>query len=87
MYTTLSRVRQIESLYLIQKLHHANFKVSEKVKNELQRLQTTMQWTLQYNLPTILPSQHIICSLNTHSLLLHEQDITHDHALFDATIL
>lgn len=52
-YTALSRVRNIESLYLMHQLQHSNFKVCQKVDNEMQRLRTSAQWKLQYNLSSV----------------------------------
>lgn len=86
-YTALSHARKIESLYLTHKLQHTNFKVSHKLKNEMQRLYTTAQWIMNYNVPAILETRHIICSLNTRSLALHKEDIAHDHTLLAATVL
>ena len=43
-YTTLSRVRSIESLYLLSPLTKDNFKVKQKVDIEMERLRTTAKW-------------------------------------------
>ena len=40
-YTTLSRVRSIESLYLLSPLTKDNFKVKHKVDIEMERIKTT----------------------------------------------
>ena len=70
-YTSISHVRTIETLHLIHKLEHQNFKVSKKwLRNQAERKH-------QHSLP-LLPMLHlIICSLNTHSLPLHVEEIIH----------
>ena len=45
-YTALSRVKIISSIYLIQKLTPKNFHVKTKVSNEMTRLETLVPWKL-----------------------------------------
>jgi hypothetical protein len=68
-YTTLSRVRSIDSLYLLSPLTKDNFKVKQKVDIEMQRLRTTAKWHLQYDYQSIQTNSSVsILSLNTHKL-------------------
>jgi len=48
-YTTLSHVRSIDSLYLLSPLTKDNFKVKQKVDIEMDCLGTTAKWKLQYD--------------------------------------
>ena len=86
-YTALSRVKTIETLYLIHKVQHHNFTVSHKVNKEMDRLRNQAQWKLQHSLPFLSPIDFILCSLNTRSLPLHAKEIIHDHDFLKATIL
>lgn len=52
-YTTLSHVKYIKSLYSLNKLEHINFSLSDKVVVELQRLRESASCQLEYDLYSI----------------------------------
>ena len=75
-YTTLSRVRSIDSLYLLSALTKDNFKFKHKVDIEMQRLRTTAKWHLQYDYQSIQTNSYVsILSLNMCNLHAHMDDI------------
>jgi exonuclease III len=87
-YTALSRVRNIESLYLLHPLKMDNFKVKQKIDIEMQRLRTIAKWNLAYDLESIKSSTNIsILTLNTRSLHAHMNDILNDYDTMQADIL
>ena len=45
-YTTLSRVRNINALYILQRLTTKNFNVNKKISDEMTRLETFASWKL-----------------------------------------
>jgi ATP-dependent exoDNAse (exonuclease V) alpha subunit len=47
-YTALSRIKNISSIYLIQKLTPKKFHVNTKVSNEMTRLETIVPWKLEF---------------------------------------
>lgn len=83
----MSCARNIQSLYLLHKLQHQNFKFSDKVKSEMQHLQASTQWKMQYALLFPASNDITICSLNTRNLILHAEDISHHHSLITDTVL
>ena len=65
-YTTLSRVTNIRSLYLITKLQLGNFSPCAKFCLEIHRLQQNDQYELQFGFQAIAKENYLlICSLNT----------------------
>lgn len=86
-YTTLSCVRNIKSLYPMHKLQEQNFKVSKKVNNKIQCLTTLAQWKLQHSLASVCSSHFSLCTLNTHRFAFHAQEIAHDYELLQETVL
>jgi len=76
MYTTYSHVKNIESLYLLNALTHKKFRVKKKVDIEMQHLQSSEKWAVEYDSQSIQSESCIlICSLNTHILNEHIDDI------------
>jgi exonuclease III len=87
-YTALSRVRNIESLYLLNPLKMDNFKVKQKIDTEMQRLRTIAKWNLAYDFESIKSSTNIsILTLNTRSLHAHMNDILNDYDTMQSDIL
>jgi hypothetical protein len=87
-YTALSRVRNIESLYLLSTLTKDNFKVKQKVDIEMQRLRTSEKWHLEYDYRSIQTNSSVlILSLNTRSLNAHMNDILNDYDTMQSDIL
>ena len=75
-YTTLSRIRNVSSLYLLHELHPKFFVVSNKVKNEMQRLENITNWKLECNIHYLQDFGYsVLCSLNTRSFSLHLENI------------
>jgi len=65
-YTTLSRVTNIQSLCLVTRLHQTNFSCCKKVLLEVDRLRKNAKYELQYGLTAIVNENcFLICSLNT----------------------
>jgi len=86
-YTSLSRVKDIKCLYLINKLEQRKFSLSNKVVNELQRIKQNASYELEYNLRSTKAIDKLTtCSLNTRSFLLHLEDIVFDYDLMNATL-
>jgi hypothetical protein len=86
--TTLSRVRSIDSLYLLSPLKKDNSKVKQKVDIEMERLRTTEKWQLHYDYQPIQTNSYVsILSLNTHNLNAHMDDILNDYDLMQFDIL
>jgi hypothetical protein len=87
-YTTLSCVKNIDSLYLLSPLTKDNFKVKHKVDIEMQRLKTSAKWHLQYDYQSIQTNSSVsILSLNTCNLHAHMDDILNDHDTMQFDIL
>jgi len=87
-YTALSRVKNIESLYLLNPLKHNNFKVKKKVNCEMQRLETTAKWQLEYDSSSIQSLRSFfILSLKTRNLHAHLADICNDYDTMQSDIL
>jgi exonuclease III len=87
-YTTLSRVRNIESLYLLNALKMDNFKVKQKIDIEMQRLRSTAKWELSCDLDSKKSSTSIsILTLNTRSLHSHMDDILNGYDTMQSDIL
>ena len=87
-YTTLSCVRNIELLYLLNALTNNNFKVKQKVNCEMQRLQITTKWKLEYDYSSIQSLRSIlILSLNTCNLHAQLSDICSDYDMMQSNIL
>lgn len=87
-YTALSRVKTIDSLYLLSKLSHKNFHVKDKVLNEMTRLTTIATWELKFG-KKISNNKNVlsIATLNTRSLYAHISDVVHHTDLMDNMIL
>jgi exonuclease III len=87
-YTALSRVRNIESLYLLNPLTKNNFKVKQKVDIEMQRLRSSAKWNLEYDYHSIHSESSIsILSINTRNLHAHIVDICNDYDTMQSDIL
>jgi hypothetical protein len=87
-YTTLSCVRSIDSLYLLSPLTKDNFKVKQEVDIEMERLRTTAKWQLHYDYQSIQTNSSIsILSLNTRNLNAHMDDILNDYDIMQSDIL
>ena len=87
-YTALSRVKDMKFLYLLNRLEKKNFSLSPTIAAEIERLQKTHEWNFQYGLSSIPNRNHIlVCSLNTHSLHLHSDEVTNDNELMQSDIL
>jgi exonuclease III len=87
-YTALSRVRNIESLYLLNALKMDNFKVKQKIDIEMQRLRSTAKWDLACDLESKKSTTSIsILTLNTRSLHAHMNDILNDYDTMQSDIL
>jgi hypothetical protein len=87
-YTTLSHVRSIDSLYLLSPLTKDNFKVNHKFDIEMQHLRTTPKWHLQYDYQSIQTNSFVsILSLNMRILHAHMDDIINDYATMQYDIL
>ena len=87
-YTTLSRVGNIESLYFLSPLKKQNFRIQHKISLEMERLQRNTKWQLDYNYSLLEIKAYIsILSLNTHSLQIHIVDLLNDYDLMQSDIL
>lgn len=87
-YTTLTHVKDIKSLYLLYKLQQTNFTLSEKVATKLRRLRENHSYQLEYSLyPTQIEYSLTILSLNTHSFSLYFEDIVTNYNLMNTNIL
>lgn len=87
-YTALSRVRNIKSLYLVNKLQPTNFSVSQKVVCEMERLRTESSFQFHYEMHSKADNDSLLLScLNTQSLPLHIEHIANDDDLINADIL
>jgi hypothetical protein len=87
-YASLSRVRSIDSLYLLIPLTKDNFKVKHKVDIEMQHLKTTTKWHVQYDYQSIQTKSYVsILSLNTRNLHAHMDDILNDYDTMQSNIL
>jgi hypothetical protein len=87
-YTTLSHVKNIESLYFLNALTHENFRVKQKVDIEMQRLHSSAKWVVEYDSQSIQSESCIsIFSLNTCNLNAHIDDIVNDYDIMQSDIL
>ena len=87
-YTTLLRVRNIQSLYLLNALTQDNFRVKQKIASEKERLQKDAKWELGYYSQSInLDSSISILSLNTRNLQEHINYVLNDYDLMQSDIL
>ena len=87
-YTTLSRVKTMESLYLVNKLTQKNFHVNKKIVEEMRHLTTNALWKLGYIQTPITNTNTLsVATLNTRSLYAHINDIVHDKDLMNIIIL
>ena len=87
-YTALSRVKDINSLYLLSKLQQSNFSISNKALVEMKRLTKEAYYRHEYGLQSIQIDKYlVICSLNTRSLALHIEHISHDFDILNSSIL
>jgi endonuclease/exonuclease/phosphatase (EEP) superfamily protein YafD len=87
-YTALSHVRSIDSLYLLSSLSKDNFKVKQNFDIEMDHLRTTAKWKLQYDYQSIQTKSSIsILSLNTRNLHAHMDDILNDNDTMQSDIL
>jgi exonuclease III len=87
-YTTLTRVRSIDSLYFLSALTKDNFKVKHKVDIEMQCLRTSTKWHLQYDYQSIQTNSFVsILTLNIRNLHAHMDDILNDYDTMQSDIL
>jgi hypothetical protein len=87
-YTSLFHVKNIDSLYFVSSLTKDNFKVKHKVDTEMQHLQTSAKWHLQYDYQSIQTNSYVsILSVNMHSLNAHMNDILNDYDTMQSDIL
>ena len=87
-YTDLSCVRNMQSLYLLNALTKDNFRVKEKIASEMERLKKDAKWELGYYSQSInLDSSISILSLNTRNLQAHIDDVLNDYDLMQSDIL
>ena len=79
MYTTLPRVKKIDSLYLLNDLSQKNFYVANKVQDEMNLLETNSSWIVE-NIERPIYSKNIFSfsSLNTRSLHNHLEENVRD---------
>jgi hypothetical protein len=86
-YIALSRVRSIDSLYLLSHLTKDNFKVKHKVDTEMQRLLTSAKWHMQYDYQSIQTNSYVsILLVNTHNLNAHMNDILNEYDTMQSDI-
>ena len=87
-YTTLSHIRDISSLYLLHQLHPKKIVVNNKVKIEMQRLQNIVDWKIYFNIFSLQNYGHILlCSLNTQSFSFHLDNIVSNYGLMHIDFL
>lgn len=87
-YIAISRVKDIKSLYLLNKLEHSNFSLNDKVVIELNKLRQNASYELEYNIYQNKTIDDLtLCSLNTGNLSLHIKDIIVYYDLMSADIL
>ena len=87
-YTTLSRVRSMNSLFLLQKLTQENFHVNKKIAEEMKQLIANGLWKVDNVQKSISTRNKLsIASLNTRSLQAHLDDILGDEDLMNSMIL
>jgi hypothetical protein len=87
-YTSLSRFRNIESLYFLSTLTKDKFKLKHKDDTEMQHLQTCAKWHLQYDYQSIQTNSYVsILSLNTRNLNAHMNDILNDYETMQSDIM
>ena len=87
-YTALSRVRNIDCLYLVNKLMQKKIVISPKVLAKLERLEKKRKLDLQHGLNSIPTHEFLVIAiLNTHILVLHNHDVACDIDLMQDIIL
>lgn len=87
-YTSLSHVSNIDSLYLINKLTQQHFHVKNKIINEMAQLETIGAWKLEFAKKKCDNKNVLsIANLNTHSLHAHLSDVIHHKDLMENMIL
>lgn len=89
-YTTLSRVRNINALYILQRLTTKNFNVNKKISDEMTRLETFASWKLDLEQRAICNANVNVLSigtLNTRNAVVHIDDIAHDTQLMNNMII
>ena len=86
MYVTLSRITNINELYLIGKYNKAALKVNESTKREYERLRTEICFESQTQ-NRVTKSAITISLLNTRSFKTHFRDILMEKQLLDNGIL
>ena len=87
-YTTLSRIRSKEKLYLSALLEISNFQIDSSVLEEMKKLTTIAKW--KFSIP-FLKQMHclhiIIQSININSLQKHHIDYKRNHSMQPSHIL
>ena len=87
-YTTLSRIRTKEKLYLLSPLTTSNFQVDPTVLDEMKRLTSNSRWNLSIPILQTMRRSHIIIqSININSLQKHHLDYKSDHSIQTSHIL
>ena len=87
-YMALLRVRNIQSLYLLNDLTKDNFRVKEKIAFEMEHLKKDAKWDLGYYSQSInLDSSISILSLNKRNLQAHIDDVLNEYDLMQSDIL
>jgi len=87
-FTTLSRVKTMNSLFLIQKITQENFCINQKVTTKMKRLLENQSWKLDYVQSSIKCFDRIsIVTLNMRSLHAHLDDILQDDDLNSTMII
>jgi len=87
-YTALSRVKTIDSLFLLNQLSRKNFHVAKKVSDEMVRIETNSLWTTTHiEKPMCSKNMLSISTLNTRSFRNHLDDIVHDEDLMQSMVI
>ena len=86
MYVALSRVTNIEGLFLIGEFSERAIRVNTKADNEYQRLRQDCMFKPMKEI-MVSPDSITICLLNVRSLPKHAQDIAADHRLCGIDLL
>jgi hypothetical protein len=87
-YTTLTRVKTIDSLYLLKPLSQNNFHVANKVLDEMNRLTTNASWIVEdIERPNWSINNFSISTLNTRSLWKHLGDVVQDKDLIENMVV
>ncbi len=87
-YTTRSRVQNMDSLYLLRPLQKSQFVVSSKVTFKIHFLESFVSWNLTCGIHSFKNYGPVVLySLNTHSLSIHSNHILADHDLLQSDFL